>query len=72
MAPSAEKHRDASGFPTHDKHREHLRRLREGLPLTAAMIERGAAAFTDSVEFLKRLDGRATAQTDGKTDGSAP
>ena len=72
MTTSAENPKDASGPPPIDPHREHLRRLRAGLTLTAGMIKTAAAAFHDSVELLRRLDGRATAQPDGNTEDRLP
>ena len=54
-----EKHQECPAIPPpNDSHRAHLRELRAGLMLTAALIERGAAALVDSVELLNRLDGR--------------
>ena len=69
MATSADNHLDASRPAAEGQYREHLRRLRTGLTLTAMAIQSGAAAFRESVKLLNRLDGRAAARGDGNTDG---
>ena len=62
MGTPAEDRTDAAVRPpAHQEHHVHLQRLRAGLAGTGAMIERGALAFSESVELLNRLDGRAAA-----------
>ena len=57
----AELYGDRSGcgkFPPPQGHREHLRSLWIGLAHTHGMIERGAAAFAESMQLLERLNGQ--------------
>ena len=44
--------------PPPQGHREHLRSLWIGLAHTHGMIERGAAAFAESMQLLERLNGQ--------------
>jgi len=44
--------------PPPQGHREHLRSRWIGLAHTHGMIERGAAAFAESMQLLERLNGQ--------------